>query len=86
MSICRIEDVKEDRKCKKGNVPLLGEGESVNAICNITYLVQLTAGIAYLLSRACCKSFMRLSPVTTPGGTISVILVMFLMFVSSTMN
>ena len=37
-----------------------------------TYLVQFTAGIAYPLSRACSKSLTRLSPVTTPGGTISV--------------
>jgi hypothetical protein len=43
---------------------------------NTTHLVQLTAGMAYLLSRACCKSLRRLSPVTTPGGTISVIEVM----------
>ena len=39
-----------------------------------TNLVQFTAGIAYPLSRACLKSLYRLSPVTTPGGTISVIL------------
>jgi hypothetical protein len=28
--------------------------------------------MAYLFSRACSRSLRRLSPVTTPGGTISV--------------
>jgi len=36
-----------------------------------TYLVTLTAGMAYLFIRACSKSAMKLSPVTTPGGTKS---------------
>ena len=44
-----------------------------------THLVQLIAGIAYLLSRACSRSLTRLSPVTTPGGTISVIEVMLIL-------
>ena len=33
--------------------------------------MQLTAGSAYPLSRACSISLRRLSPVTTPGGTRS---------------
>jgi len=38
----------------------------------VTHLVQFTAGMAYLLARACSRSLRRLSPVTTPGGTMSV--------------
>jgi hypothetical protein len=36
-----------------------------------TYVVQLKAGMAYPLSLACFKSLSRLSPQTTPGGTMS---------------
>ena len=36
-----------------------------------TYLVQLKAGMAYPFSLAWVNNFIKLSPVTTPGGTIS---------------
>jgi len=43
-------------------------------------LVQFTAGMAYELARACSRSFMRLSPVTTPEGTMSAREVIFVDF------
>ena len=52
----------------------------IHVVDGRTYLVQFTAGMAYELARACSRSFMRLSPVTTPEGTISAREVIFVDF------